>query len=414
MALLSVTLCMGAETYERVDAHALKAPPASEKSLDELVRYLCPARYSDREKARSLFRWIADRVSYDLEGLRSNKMGSQSPQDVLRQRRAVCSGYSNLFKALADKAGLQCVTLSGESKFTDQLPIKLPPGVSGHAWNSVFLGGRWQLLDVTWAAGKVDPKLHYLKQFDEYWFCTPAEEFVYTHFPKKEPWQLLEKPWSRSHFQEVPLVRGDFFRLGLKLGADDHQPVQVRGDAVLRWPAPPDVVGMSDLRDSQGKVLANWTFSQSPKGYLETRLRCPGAGKFTLHVYARKRDKAWQANLKQPDSYHGVSVVTVRAERGSAGPFPKTFGSFQRSGAELLEPFQGRLPARLRQRFRIKVPGAQEVLVFAGHNPVGRLEPKGGVFQSTLSLPAKGLPLQVCAKFAQENRYWGLVEYELR
>lgn len=401
--------------FDRVDARAVAAPASSERSLDELVRYLCPSGYTERQKARSLFRWVAERITYDLDGLRNNKMGTQLPEDVLRDRKAVCSGYSRLFKALGDKAGLKVVTLSGESKFNDQLPIKLPPGVSGHAWNAVFLEDRWQLVDVTWAAGKADAQLKYKKEFDDYWFCTPAEQFVYTHLPKEEQWQLVDKPWSAAQFKALPLIRGEFFRLGLKLAADTRQPLQVREDLVLRWPAPDDVVGMSDLRTAKGEVLENWTFSQSPKGYLETRLRCPRPGPYSLHVYARKRQPTVQGNLKDPVRFPGISVISVTGLRHSTYPYPKTFASFQRAGAELLEPFDGLLKSESKQRFRLRVPDAQEVAIFSGQDMLVRMELKRGFFETSLRLPAKGnAPLQVCGRFDQDSRYWGLVQYELR
>jgi hypothetical protein len=401
--------------FAEVDARAVKAPASSERSLAELVRYLCPPGYSERDKARSLFRWVSERVSYDLEGLKNNKMGSQLPDDVLRARKAVCAGYSNLYQALGDKAGLQVATLSGESKFNDQLPLKLPPGVSGHAWNAVFLGGRWQLVDVTWAAGKADANLQFKKGFDDYWFCTPPEQFVCTHLPKDPRWQLLAKPWSKARFDSIPLIRGNFFQLGLQLTPDTRQPLRVSEESQLRWPAPDDVVGMSDLRNRQGQILPNWTFSQSPKGYLETRVRCPATGSYRLQVYGRKRQPAWQGNLQDPVTYPGIAVVQVTGVRPARYPFPKTFGSFQRAAAELVEPFDGLLKGNSRQRFRVRVPGADEVALFSGQALLARLESRRGLFEGVVQLPARGTPpLQMCARFSAEPRYWGLVEYELR
>lgn len=414
LALLLAWALWAEPEFDRVDAHALACPVSSEQSLDRLVAYLCPPSYSERDKARSLFRWIADRIAYDAEGLRQNKMGDQSPQGVLKDRKAVCAGYSRLYEALGKKAGLQVESLTGDSKFNDQLPIKLPPGVSGHAWNAVWIRGRWMLCDPTWAAGKVDDKFQFQKGFDDFWFCTPPDQFVYTHWPKESHWQLLSQAWTRQRFDEVPLLRGEFFRLGLRASIDTVQPLRVTGEKVLRWQAPADVVGISDLRSSTGEILKNWTFSQSPRGFLETRVRCPAAGNFTLRVYARQRQKAWQGNLSDPAKFPGIALVKVEATRASSTPFPKTFGSFQRAGAELLEPLDGVLKSGRDRRFRLRVPEAEKVVVFAGDNQVAELDAKSSVFQGILTVPVQSPPLQVCAKYPQESRYWGLVEYQVR
>ena len=161
-ALLAVAVGVAlAWAQPGVDQRALNTPASKEKNLDELARYLCPSNYSEEEKARSIFRWVADRISYDVDGLRQEKLPSQLPEDVLRSRRAVCEGYARLYPDLAERAGLQVTFVSGRSSFNDALPFKLPDNVAGHGWNAILLKGRWRLLDVTWAAGKVDARAHF-------------------------------------------------------------------------------------------------------------------------------------------------------------------------------------------------------------------------------------------------------------
>lgn len=53
-------------------------------------------------------------------------------------------------------AGVQCVTVPGYSKgFGYQLGQSFS-GEFDHAWNAVFLEGRWHLVDSTWGSGLVD------------------------------------------------------------------------------------------------------------------------------------------------------------------------------------------------------------------------------------------------------------------
>ncbi len=412
--LLAVLLGLALASAEPgVDQRALKAPAAREKSLEELARYLCPSSYSDEEKARSIFRWVADRIVYDVDGLRQEQLPSQKPEDVLRTRRAVCEGYARLYQDLAERAGLDVTFVSGRSSFNDALPFKLPKNVAGHGWNAVLLKGRWRLMDVTWAAGSVDANARFKKSYDDFWFLTPPEKFVFTHFPKDSKWQMLAEPWDSRRFESTPQYSGEFFRFGLKPPDDLREPVSVRPDRVFAFRAPEDVVAISSLKDSRGQELENRSFCQSPRGVLEVRVRCPQAGTYRLSLFGRRRESAWQGNLKTPQTYKGLVEVELSSQVGAARPFPKTFGSFQRGGAELLAPFDGRLRARSRQRFRLRVPEAQEVAFFGGKDFLGKLELKGSVYEGTIICPARGVPLQICAKYPQEARYWGLVEYQM-
>lgn len=53
-------------------------------------------------------------------------------------------------------AGIQCMKLSGYSKGYGYKMGQTFTGDSDHAWNAVYLDGRWHLLDSTWGSGAVD------------------------------------------------------------------------------------------------------------------------------------------------------------------------------------------------------------------------------------------------------------------
>lgn len=414
LALLCFLPVRAARTgFEEVDRHALAAPASAEHDLKSLAAYLCPSDYTSSEKARSIFRWVADRIRYDVDGLRRNRLSSQAPEDVLTSRKAVCEGYALLVQELGKRAGLSVETIIGASKFNSSMPFELPPGVRGHAWNAVQLDGQWALLDVTWAAGQVQSDGKFRQKFDDFWFCPPAEQFVYTHLPTEPRWQLLDRAWDQARWDSVPRLSSDFFRLGLKLGREDVQPLQVSGERLLRWDVPRNVVGMSDLRDAGGKTLEGWTFTQSPDGRLETRLRCPRPGRYILRIFARVRQRAWQANVDNPSPYQCVAEYQVESRAAAASAFPKTFGSFQRGGAELLRPLRGALKPGSQQQFHVRAPGADEVALFQGSTFLCTLTRAGGHFRGKVSVPPNG-PLQVCARYPQESHYWGLVEFDVR
>lgn len=119
---------------------------------------------------------------------------------------------------------------------------------------------------------------------------------------------------------------------------------------------------MSDLRTSKGEILENWTLSQSPrvtwKPACGARSRAPTACTSML----AKRQPTVQGDLK--DLFPASRSLALTGLRRSTYPYPKTFASFQRAGAELLEPFDGLLKSESKQRFGLRVPDAQEVAIF--------------------------------------------------
>src|ERR1700682_5699516 len=105
-----------ADTYKAIDQRAVQAPPGAESSVEMLAQYLCKTAKNDREKARSIYRWITEHVAYDVPGLLAKKRGDNSPEGVLKSHLCVCEGYARLFQALCEKAELESVMVSGRAK----------------------------------------------------------------------------------------------------------------------------------------------------------------------------------------------------------------------------------------------------------------------------------------------------------
>lgn len=53
-------------------------------------------------------------------------------------------------------AGVQCMTVPGYSKGFGYQTGQSFSGEFDHAWNAVYLDGRWHLVDSTWGSGLVD------------------------------------------------------------------------------------------------------------------------------------------------------------------------------------------------------------------------------------------------------------------
>ena len=123
--------------YDKIDAHALAMPAWAEQSVESLAADLVEPAKNEREKARAIFRWICQNIDYDLGSYFAGRLGSTKSEDVLKSRSSVCSGYSDLFSALAREAGLEAVEIRGYGKGYSYRPGQRFAGPYNHAWNAV-------------------------------------------------------------------------------------------------------------------------------------------------------------------------------------------------------------------------------------------------------------------------------------
>jgi transglutaminase-like putative cysteine protease len=207
---------LGAATRDQqLDRHALQTPKEAEATLRSLtVHLLAPAR-TEREKVRVLYRWVTDRVEYDLTGYVRGVRVDARAESVLRLRKGVCEGYAVLFQSLCQLAGLEAVIVRGYCKGYGH--YRGEPVSTNHAWNAVRIDGRWHLVDATWGAGYVDGK-RYTKSFNEFYYLARPDQLIFSHFPDDAKWQLLDRPLTKRAFEQLPEVSGRVFELGFTSG----------------------------------------------------------------------------------------------------------------------------------------------------------------------------------------------------
>jgi transglutaminase/protease-like cytokinesis protein 3 len=81
-----------------------------------------------------------------------------------------------------------------------------------HSWNAVWLGGRWNFVDVTWSAGYEDPTSgRWIARLNEYFYKTPPDVFITSHYPVNPIWQLLSHPISEAQFFAEPIYYPAYF-----------------------------------------------------------------------------------------------------------------------------------------------------------------------------------------------------------
>jgi hypothetical protein len=391
--------------YSDIDSHALSAPTSAEHSIESLAAYLTEPARNDREKARAIYRWIANNISYDVHSLdraRTAKDRVSSAKDTLETRGGVCAGYSQLFQQLAQAAGLKAVEIEGASKGVGYAVDPKRSDASGHAWNAVSIDGKWRLIDCAWGAGYVNPRGQYVREFDEHFFLTPPEEFIYDHFPTDPRWQCLSRPLSKDEFDDLPCVGPAFFRNSLRIVGQDQATIKADDSVILTLAAPDDVLVMAKLAgDGQGdKPLA---IAQREDGQYKIYASLPRIGKYNLQVFVKRADDPGQYSLAA--SY----FVVASKGAGEGTGFPETFATFSERNGRVYLPMSGHLKSGGLYPFRIKAPGAEEVAVINGGEWV-HLTKNNDMFEGRV-MPGSG-KVKVAAKYPGQNNYSVLLEYQ--
>ncbi len=211
--------------FAAIDRHALQAPPEAARSLDRLSAYLVRPARGDAEKARAIYRWIAEHIAYDVQPKAfSGGSGRAVAQRTLRTRKGLCDGYSSLFYELARRAGLEARRIRGYSKGHTYFPGRRFEDVN-HEWIAVKIDGGWRLMDPTWAAGLIEEG-RFVRKFDPTYFLTSPAYFLFDHLPADPQWQLVREKMKLADFETQtypgrPLLRA-FYHLGIS-GEDLRQ-----------------------------------------------------------------------------------------------------------------------------------------------------------------------------------------------
>ncbi|KAF2181931.1 hypothetical protein K469DRAFT_712988 [Zopfia rhizophila CBS 207.26] len=183
--------CLKCRDFSGPDNHAARYPRQNLPSSDVawLATQLTSPFPSFTDKARALFTWLHHNVEYDIHSFFGGTISPSTPERTITTGLAVCEGYAGLFTALAVKAGLESVVISGRGKGYGHTPLKpgdpILPFKTDHAWNAVRIdNGEWKLVDCCWGAGNVQgPHTPYEKNFKPYWFTMDNNEFGCSHFP---------------------------------------------------------------------------------------------------------------------------------------------------------------------------------------------------------------------------------------
>lgn len=382
----------------KTDKRVKDTPKEAEESVESLATYLTKDAKSDREKARAIFLWITDNVSYDIEGAAARRV-EKRPLEIIRGKSTSCAGYSALFAALAEAAGLEASVVGGDLRQATimpelaQLGTRTPSGCvrAAHGWNVVKIDGHWQLVDCTLASGQFrkKDKIEVNHPTRPFFFCCPPDKMILSHLPKDSQWQLLKTPLSSDEQDSLPVLREAYYENGLQLVSHPVVQISARKDLLMTFRVPRDVFLTAYLYQDEKRLDDEPAMIQRQGDLVDVRFVFPQAGKYTVRIFAAK-----MTSDKKRTSLPAIDYLVEAAPGPDRGARLAIVDSkFQHNEGRLYWPLSGTLKAGQSQPFLISAPGAASLTVFAGNQKV-KLTPVGnGLFAGNIQPPAGPLTI---------------------
>ncbi len=390
--------------YDLIDEHVRNTPVSAEKSPENLISYLIKPAQNDFERVRAIYRWITMNIDYDIEAFQRRSRSNVIPDDIFQERRAVCYGFSILFKHLSQLAGLQSIFIGGwargragvEQIFADD---------NLHAWNAVKIENGWYLLDCTWGAGVLNDG-QFLKESIDFYFLTEPQKLIYTHFPEIPKCQLLSEIISKEEYSRWPLVRNRVFEHQVDFSESANGIIEVDGGGSLSFKTPADILLVARLKKDNQELDSHWTFAQRAGAHYQIYFKLPEQGRYTFGIYGRKREQS-AATFSDLVWYQVQSNSFVE----ESDYFPQTTEYFQKRDIRLITPLNGLLINGQTQLFKIRAPEALRVAAVNNEEWIFLKNNSGDWEGEVLLKPGK---LVLFANYVVGNRFEGLVVYEVK
>lgn len=210
------------QKYNAIDDIVRKYPKHF-SSTEDLAKRIQKDFTSEYDKARAIYSWIALNIKYDYKAYLNpqkpvqfsyrNEAEKQKQIELIKEKtwqkafdsqKAVCEGFTLLYQRLASLVDLKSQVIRGDSKqsLTD---IGRKNLLTNHSWNTVWVDGKWILVDVTWGQGYYDSNRKVMvNYFNSVYFDTDPKYFFAKHFP--DSGMYLDRKLNQEDFLNGPLI----------------------------------------------------------------------------------------------------------------------------------------------------------------------------------------------------------------
>ncbi len=120
------------------------------REISQISAQVCSGIESDYDKARALAQWVSQNIYYDYDAFYSSvTTQTLSLGSTLSLHRSVCGGYANLYAALCQAQGIECLIAQG-AVVQNNLSFEEADTAPSHEWNLVHIDGRYFWVDTLW------------------------------------------------------------------------------------------------------------------------------------------------------------------------------------------------------------------------------------------------------------------------
>lgn len=110
------------------------------KLIDGVLQQIVGKNDSDLAKVEKIRQWMVDNMSYDYDFASTVRPGYIPILDnVISSKQGICYDFSVLYAGLLRSAGVPTKLVKGYTEYVDGY----------HAWNEVFINGKWEIVDIT-------------------------------------------------------------------------------------------------------------------------------------------------------------------------------------------------------------------------------------------------------------------------
>ncbi len=193
-------------------------------NAEKLSHRLTDNLKNDSAKIYSIHCWVTHHIKYDIKKSQSFDFKRTSIKKILRKRKAICIGYSDLFNELCKYANIISTDIPGYIK-NEHVDLNDKFYLDEHIWNAVYINNEWKLIDACWDAGYIKPYkrtffgnimyilsigtieiVKFKPNFKFYptnrYYLKNGTEFIIDHTPSNPIWQLTNSIKTIVQFEK--------------------------------------------------------------------------------------------------------------------------------------------------------------------------------------------------------------------
>ncbi len=194
---------------------------ASLEHLPNLVSNLTKGLSTDVEKCKAIYYWVCHNVTGDDQQHRkvekshykykedtialrywSTAYKREALRKLIKNKKTMCTGYAYLIKEMCFLVGIKAEIIKGYGRTIRDNRMELQ--AVNHAWNALFIEGKWYFCDATWSSGYMKGGA-FIANYNEGYFLTEPSFFAFNHFPKDLKWRTPNAN-RKEGFKEKPFV----------------------------------------------------------------------------------------------------------------------------------------------------------------------------------------------------------------